>query len=96
MEGTAKVFDIGTDGGDGMRCYSSTPTIRLSPRAQIVKEKKTYPTASDPNSSPRSHHPRMLLQLRRNFSIAHHHLLHRLDRIMNLPLANIGQDPILA
>jgi len=54
MEGTAKVFDavddMGTDGGGGMRCCSSTPTIRLSPRAQIVKEKKTYPT--DLNSSP--------------------------------------------
>ena len=54
MEGTAKVFDaiddMGTDGGRGMRCCSSTPTIHLSPEAQIVKEKKTYPT--DPNSSP--------------------------------------------
>jgi len=51
MEGTAKVFDavhdMGTDGGGGMRCCSFTPTIRSSPRVQIVKGKKNIPNRSE-------------------------------------------------
>jgi len=47
MEGTATAVDavndnavLGTKGGECRRCRSSTSTIGMSPRAQIVKKKK--------------------------------------------------------
>jgi len=93
MEGIVKVFDavddMATDGRGGIRCCSSTPTIHLSPRAQIVK-KKTYPIRTLLQANPRSHHPRMLLQFQRNFLIARNRLLHHLDLTIHQHLRILG------
>jgi len=69
-----------------MRCCSFTTTICISPRTQIVNKKnhtqpiQTHQTLLQANL--KSHHPRMLLQLQRNFSIARHRPGHPLDLAM--------------
>ena len=101
MEGTAKAFeaidDVGREGGGGMRCCSSTTTISRKSHSEIRKEKNIYTQVrSLLQTNPKSHHPRMLLQLRRNFSIARHRFLHRLNLTMHPPLSHLGRHPVLA
>ena len=59
MEGTATAVNavkdgavLGTEGGEDRRCRSSTTTIGMSPRGQIVKKKKHTQLIRTPQTTP--------------------------------------------